>query len=100
MKTIPRWKHWWYKLTEPTGHGRLFAMGPKRFVVQYREGRSIPMAYDVACDYAEMFDGTVHRRLKSDWEICVLWDSAILIAIFGGFFYFILRFILAVCCAI
>ena len=64
VEPISFWMHMWYKLTEPSGHGRLFAMGPKRFFVQYYDGQSIAMAYDVACDYAEMHDGIVQKVQK------------------------------------
>ncbi len=54
--------HWWRLLTEPSGSGRLFGgWQPQRWRVIYGEGKSIPMAYDTACSYAEMFDGKVER---------------------------------------
>lgn len=66
--------HWWRLLVEPSGHGRLMAMQPKRWQVVYPEaiefgmkmpgGVSIPMAYDVACDYAGLFGGTVRKYVK------------------------------------
>ena len=66
MKKIPFWKRIWYKMTEPTGSGRLFGGGmPKNFYVIYNEGgKSIPMAYDTACSYAEMFGGVVQKVEK------------------------------------
>lgn len=59
MKTL---LHWWRLWTEPSGYGRLHAMQPKRWYVQYHDGtKTIPMAYDVAFGYADMFGGEVKR---------------------------------------
>ena len=54
--------HWWRLLTEPSGTGRLQHMQPRRWYVQYRDGSvTVLMAYDTACDYAELFGGEVKR---------------------------------------
>lgn len=54
--------HWWRMLTEPSGAGRLHGFGPCGWTVQYDDGTiRQPCAYDVACDYADMFGGTVIR---------------------------------------
>lgn len=54
--------HCWRLLVEPSGHNCLFGVSmPRRWRVKYRDGYSQPMAYDVACDYAAMFNGTVER---------------------------------------
>ena len=57
--------HWWRLLTEPSGRGRLRGFGPKRWRVRYSDGNvSTGMGYDVACDYASMFGGSVERNRK------------------------------------
>lgn len=54
--------HKWRLLTEPSGRGCLFGWSmPQRWRVRYIDGMSQPMAYDVACDYAEMFGGSIER---------------------------------------
>lgn len=60
--------HYWRLLTEPSGKDRLRGFGPKRWRVRYKPceldpkgGLSEAMAYDVACDYAAIFNGTVER---------------------------------------
>lgn len=59
--------HWWRLLTEPSGKGRLTVCQPKRWVVHYKDGNfTVPMAYDIACDYTEMWDGEVKRYEKAD----------------------------------
>ena len=59
--------HFFRLLWEPSGHGRLFAFQPRRWRVKYKDGKySMGMAYDVACDYAIIFGGTVERVEKND----------------------------------
>lgn len=54
--------HLWRLLVEPSGKDRIFCFQPKRWQVVYPCGnKSIPMAYDVACDYRDLFGGTVIR---------------------------------------
>ena len=60
--------HWWRLLTEPSGKGRLQIFGSRRWRVRYTprlefpDGAfSAPLAYDVACDYAELWGGVVER---------------------------------------
>lgn len=60
--------HRWRLLVEPSGKGRLQGFGPERWRVRYAPctenpegGVSHALAYDVACDYAEMWGGTVVR---------------------------------------
>lgn len=54
--------HCWRLIVEPSGRNCLFGVSmPRRWRVKYRDGYSQPMAYDVACDYAEIFNGTVER---------------------------------------
>jgi hypothetical protein len=54
--------HWWRLLTEPSGRGRVQSMGPRRWFVRYPDGKmTVPLAYDIACDYAEMWGGEVKR---------------------------------------
>lgn len=52
----------------PSGRGRLWGFGPGGWQVVYpssefdpKGGVSCEMSYDVACDYAEMFGGTVRK---------------------------------------
>lgn len=55
--------HWWRLLVEPSGKGRLRGFGPRRWKVDYTDGgKSVPMGYDEACDYAKMFGGNVVRH--------------------------------------
>lgn len=64
--------HWWRLLVEPSGAGRLLAFQPHRWRVRYHPdpaigfpgGYSIPMAYDVASNYASHFGGVVERVRK------------------------------------
>jgi hypothetical protein len=54
--------HLWRLLVEPSGKGRLQAVAAKRWVVHYHDGNvTVPLCYDVACDYAEMWGGEVKR---------------------------------------
>ena len=52
--------HWWRLAIEPSGYERLLTSGG-RWRVRYAYGASQPMHYDMACDYAKMFNGTVER---------------------------------------
>lgn len=54
--------HTWRMLVEPSGINRIFAFQPRRWRVIYPDGaRSIPMAYDSACSYRDIFGGTIER---------------------------------------
>jgi hypothetical protein len=54
--------HYWRLLTEPSGRGRLQTVTARRWYVQYRDGnKTVPLCYNVACDYAEMWGGEVKR---------------------------------------
>jgi hypothetical protein len=53
--------HWWRLLTEPSGKHTTFIIAG-RWQAAYPDGKkSMPMAYDVACDYAEIYGGKVIR---------------------------------------
>lgn len=61
--------HWWRMLVEPSGAGRLTVFQPKRWYVEYPPdekmsfpgGKSVPMAYDSACNLAAIHGGKVKR---------------------------------------
>lgn len=63
--------HWIRLLFEPRHHG-LFLNQPKRWFVRYppdkhgRGGDTVPMSYATACDYANIFNGTVHRYTSKE----------------------------------
>lgn len=54
--------HWWRLRVERSGKDRMLFAQPRDWRVRYNDGgRTAPMAYDTACDYAEMFGGRVER---------------------------------------
>jgi hypothetical protein len=60
-----RWLLHIYRLmTQPSGKNRLLGFGDRNWQVIYEDGKSIPMFYDVACDYAEMYNGKVVKYKK------------------------------------
>jgi hypothetical protein len=57
--------HFWRLWNEPSGHGRLLGTRDWNWQVEYNDGEvSIPMAYDIACEYASMFGGKVVKIIK------------------------------------
>lgn len=62
MKTL---LHWWRLFVEPSSMSRLRGLGPKRWQVLYLDGcKTVPMGYDEACNYRNIFGGTVIRYVK------------------------------------
>lgn len=60
--------HYWRLLTEPSGHGRLQNSIKGRWQVRYPPDSNLPngavshpLPYDVACDYASMWNGVVEK---------------------------------------
>ena len=59
--------HVWRLTFEPSGKERLLCFGNPKWQVIYNDGnKSIPMHYDVACDYADMFGGKVVKYQRSE----------------------------------
>lgn len=54
--------HWFRLMFEPSGRDIPFYRQPKRFKLVYPDGQvSMPMAYDVACGYKEIYGGEVKK---------------------------------------
>ena len=68
MTIIDSMLHHWHMLTQQSGLNRLFGF-VRGWQVAYPDGaHSESMAYDVACEYAAMFGGTVRRYVPNEEE--------------------------------
>lgn len=60
--------HLWRLLVQPSGKDHNFIVSGRWRVRYNKKYVSIPMCYDVACDYAKMFNGKVEKTNRERGE--------------------------------